>query len=412
MRGDVKNQQCGNALFRSNAVRAAGNRLFGSVSVITPPSSIVTLLLGLLALLVLGFVAWYVEIPQRASAVGVLMPPGGFLDVVADAPGRIAAINVAEGQDIRAGETVLTVTTDQKNLVLLQLQSLQQEIALLNAANAHQETLEDSHAQALAEHLDALGRQLDAARGEYELQRQQVALLERRLQRRQELVSTGNVSGETLDREQSLLLQARAGGAGLARRIIEIEQQATGMQRNRAEAIDKSERRQVLHEIELQRLQRQVVEHEYLIDREIHAPESGTVARVIARQGATVRAGDPLVRIYRSSQGLEAWLYLSSSRAAFLRPGQSVQLFGTSNATITSVSAIAIVPRELTVPLLLDGPVFEVRAALDQEHVDAFDAIWRLAPGTSFQADLIQRRYRLYEWLIRAAVSGSDNNRG
>jgi len=421
MRKDVTNQQRGNALFRSTAVRAAGNRLFGSVSVITPPSSIATLLLGLSALLVLGFVAWYVEVPQRARAAGVLMPPGGFLDVVADAPGRIAAINVAEGQIIRAGDTVLTVTTDQKSLVLLQLQSLRQEIALLNAANAHQETLESSHAQALTEHLDALGRQLDAARTEYELQRQQVALLERRLQRRQGLVNAGNVSSEALDREQSLLLRARAGGAGLARRIIEIEQQAAGMQRNRTEAIAKSGRRQVLHELEQQRVQRQVEEHEYLIDREIRAPESGTVARVIARQGATVRAGDPLVRIYHPGQGLEAWLYLESSRAAFLRPGQSVQLqldaypyqlFGTSSATITSVSTIAIVPRELTVPLLLDGPVFEVRAALDQEHVDAFDAIWRLAPGTSFQADLIQRRYRLYEWLLRAAVNGSDGRRG
>jgi membrane fusion protein len=191
--------------------------------------------------------------------------------------------------------------------------------------------------------------------------------------------------------------------------------------RNRAEAGNEAERRQILHALEQQRLQRQVDEHEYLIDREIRAPESGTVARVIARAGSTVRAGETLVRIYRRSQGLEAWLYLASSKAAFLRAGQSVQLrldaypyqlFGTSNATITSISEIAMVPREVRVPLLLDGPVFEVRATLDQQHVDAFNAIWRLAPGTSFQADLIQRRYRLYEWLLRAVIKGSDGQRG
>lgn len=42
------------------------------------------------ALLALCFVAWYVEIPQRARAVGVLMPPGGFLDVVASHIGGAA----------------------------------------------------------------------------------------------------------------------------------------------------------------------------------------------------------------------------------------------------------------------------------------------------------------------------------
>jgi len=420
MRQDVSKRVRGNALFRSAAVRAAGDRLFGSVCVTTPPSGIVTLLLGLAALLVLGFAAWYVEIPQRARAVGVLMPPGGFLDVVADAPGRIASIAVTEGQSVLAGDTVVKVTSEQANLVLLQLQSLREEIGLLNAANAHQAALDDSRKQALAEQTAALEAQLDAARGEYKLQQQQVGLLERRLQRRQGLASAGIVSSDTLDREQSLLLQARASGAALRRAIIEIELQAAGTRYSRAEAAAEAERRQTLHELEQKRLQRQVAEHDYLLAREISAPEPAIVARVIARAGGTVRAGDPLVRLYRRNQGLEAWLYLASSKAAFLRAGQSVQLrldaypyqlFGTSSAIITSVSEIAIVPREVAAPLLLDGPVFEVRATLQQNHVAAFNAIWRLAPGTSFQADLIQRRYRLYEWLLRAVVKGSDSQR-
>ena len=420
MRQGMADQARGDALFRSSAVRAAGNRLFGSVSVIVPPSGIVTLLVGLSALLALGFVAWYVEIPQRARAVGVLMPPGGFLDVVADAPGRIASIEVEEGQTIRAGDAILKVTTEQQNLVLLQLQSLREENVLLNAANERQVLQDKGRMQAFDEQSDALRRQLAAARGEHDLQQQQVALLERRLQRQKGLASNGNVSTDALDREQSLLLQARASAAALRRAIIEIEQQAAGVLRTRADAGDEAERRQILHELELQRLQRQVDEHAYLIDRSIAAPESGIVARLVVQPGAAVRAGDPLVRIYRSKQGLEAWLYLASSRAAFLRVGQPVQLrldayphqlFGTSSAIVTSVSEIAIAPREVNVPLLLDGPVFEVRATLDQSHVDAFNSIWQLAPGTSFQADLVQRRYRLYEWLLRALVNGSDSHR-
>jgi membrane fusion protein len=414
------NQSHNQSLFRKNATRSAGSRLFGSVVVMAPPSSVATLAAGLLALLAFGFVAWYVEIPQRARAVGVLMPPGGFLDVVADAPGRVVSIDVAEGSTIAAGDPLLNITTNRKDLVLLQLQSLQEEIVLLGAANARQEAMDESRSVALAEQLEFLGKQLDAARSEHDLQQHQVELLERRLQRRKGLANDGNLSRDSLDREQFLLLQARAGGAALWRSIIRYEQDAAAVSRARADMGDESGRKRALHKLEHRRLQRQIEEHEYLIDQVVRAPESGTVARVIVRPGAAVRAGDALVRLYRRDQGLEAWLYLSSSKAGFLRAGQSVQLrfdaypyqlFGTSTAVVTSVSKIAIVPQEVRVPLVLTGPVFEVRATLEQSGIDAFDATWQLTPGTSFQADLVQRRYRLYEWLLRAVVKGSDKQR-
>jgi len=70
-----------------------------------------------------------------------------------------------------------------------------------------------------------------------------------------------------------------------------------------------------------------------------------------------------------------------------------------------------MVPQEVRVPLLLSGPVFEVRATLDDTAINAFDEMWQLTPGTSFQADLVQRRYRLYEWLLRAVAGGSGRKR-
>ena len=410
VRGQVRNQ----ALFRRNATRSAGNRLFGSVIVMTPRSGIGALIIGLLALLALGFVAWYVEIPQRVRAVGVLMPPDGFLDVVAVAPGRVTSIDVAEGWTINAGDPLLNLTTDRKDLVMLQLQSLQDEIALLGAANARRKALDDSRSLALAERLESVGKQLDAVRDEYELQQRQVALLERRLQRRNGLANDGILSTDALDREQSLLLQARTGGAALRRTIIDYEQEVGGILRARADIHDESGREQILHELEYRRLQRQIDEHQYLIDQVVRAPESGTVARVIVRAGAAVRAGDALVRIYRRSQVLEAWLYLSSSKARFLRVSQTVQLrfdaypyqlFG----TVPQLSHPYRISR--MVPLLLSGPVFEVRATLDNTAINAFDEMWQLTPSTSFRANLVQRRYRLYEWLLRSVADGSGGKR-
>jgi hypothetical protein len=46
--------------------------------------------------------------------------------------------------------------------------------------------------------------------------------------------------------------------------------------------------------------------------------------------------------------------------------------------------------------------VFEVRAAIADNSIEALGSSWPLSPGTSFKADVIRRQYRLYEWLLRS----------
>jgi len=421
MRQDVLHKPHVTALFRRSAVQSASHRLFGSVTVIVPPSGFVALAVSVLAMLLLGFVAWYVEIPQRARAVGVLMPPDGLLDIVANGSGRVATISVSEGQTIEAGDLLLNITTDHERLAMLQLQSLQAEIALLDEARVRQVTIDSNRSLALGERQDSISKRLAVAKSEYELQQGQVELFERRLARRRGLVRKGSLSVDILDQERTLLLQARARGAAIKRSVLDYEQQVTAISRAHAEAADEAGRQEILHSLQQQRLRRQLAEHEHLISQDIRASASGVVARVNVRPGAAVIAGETLVKIYQPHQGLEAWLYLSSAKAGFLQPGQVVQLrldaypyqlFGTSTAVVTSVSSVAILPGEISVPLALTGPVFEVRARLNETHMQAFNANWPLAPGTSFQADLVQRRYRLYEWLLRAVAAGSGEQRG
>lgn len=421
MRQEVTKKVRVSTLFRESATRSASYRLFGSVTVILPPSGMVALTVAVLSMLLLGFVAWYVEIPQRARAVGVLMPPNGLLDIVASAPGRVANIGVSEGQVVKAGDLLLNISSDQEQLAILQLQSFRAEIALLGEAYARQVAIDSSRLLALDERLDSISKRLAVAKTEFELQQDQVALFERRLTRRQGLASTGNLSVDALDQERTSLLQARSRSAAIGHSMLEYEQDVAAIVRARAEAVNEAEREKILHDLEQRRLQRQVDKHEHLVNQEIRASEDGVVARVNVRPGAAVIAGQILVKVYQQHQGLEAWLYLSSAKAGFLQTGQVVQLrlhaypyqlFGTSTAVVTSVSSVAILPGDVGVPLALTGPVFEVRAKLTETNIEAFNAIWPLVPGISFQADLIQRRYRLYEWLLRVIATGSGDQRG
>lgn len=420
MRKDASNKPAVTALFRRKATESAVHRLFGSVTVIVPPSGYLAFGLALLALLALAFVAWYVEIPQRVKAVGVLMPPDGLLDIVADTAGRIGNIYAGEGEDVGAGDLLLTIATDRKDLAQNRLQSLHAEIALLNKAHARQLELDRNQLLALDEESASFRKRLVVARTEYKLQQHLVEINQRRLARREGLAGNGSIAADALDQERFALLQAKTGIAAIQHVILGYEKELAGIERSRADAKDEATRRKIQHDLELRRLDRQILEQRQLISREIRAPQAVVVARINVRSGTAVAAGETLMKVYRRHQELEAWLYLSSAKAGFLRKGQAIelhldayphQLFGTSSAVVTSISNIAIVPQDVRVPLALSGPVFEVRARLEQSHVKALHATWPLAPGTSFQAELIQRRYRLYEWLLRIIVDGSGGRR-
>jgi len=148
----------------------------------------------------------------------------------------------------------------------------------------------------------------------------------------------------------------------------------------------------------------------------VQAPESATVVRLLAAPGMVVRRGQLLARLARGSGRLEAWLYLSNSSARMLRSGQPVELqldawpqsvFGSWTAVVFAVSSIALAPAEVPAPLMVAGPVFEVRARLERQTARALDADWPIPPGTAFSASIIQRRLRLYEWLFRT-LRGRD----
>jgi membrane fusion protein len=417
---DVSNKTGTQTLFRGQATRSASQRIFGSVTVIAPPSAVLALAVGMIALLLLGSVAWYVEIPQRVKAVGVLMPPDGLLDIIANTPGRIANIHVSEGQLVRAGDLLLDITSDKNELASSRLRVLRAEIALLDEAHVLQVAIDRNRMLALDEQLTEIGQRLAVAQEQYRLQKEQVGLLERRLLRRRDLADSGSLSVDALDQERGSLLQARARLTAMRHTILEYEQSMAAITRERGEAEDKSARREILHDLEQRRLERQLVENEHLVSRAIRASESGVVARINVQAGAAVIPGEILLKVHRPQQQLEAWLYLSSADAGFLQPGQSVQLrfdayphqvFGTSTAVVTSVSAVAVVPGELRVPLALNGPVFEIRARLDRTVIEAFNTTWALAPGTSFQADVEQRRYRLYEWVLHTVTGGREHQR-
>ncbi|MDX1405167.1 MAG: HlyD family efflux transporter periplasmic adaptor subunit [Woeseiaceae bacterium] len=410
MRQDDSKDTGALALFRRQATAPAHRRAFGSVSVIVPPSGTVALVVALLAVLCIGAVACFIEVPQAATAVGLLMPPGGMANVVARRPGRIAGVHVRVGQTISPGDALLDVVADVDDFSVHQTRLLHMERLLLEQAHSRALDVEQTRLNAVDEQMAWLAQRRAVTEDEYDLQYEQVRLFERRLARRRELAVDGVVSADRLDQEQAQWIAARTRLAAMHRSILEIEQRLGTLRIERQQLADDAALRVAEYDIERNRFEARLSEHAHRMDRTIRASEPAIVAKVDASAGATVNPGDILVRLYRPYRTLEAWLYLPNARSGFLNKGQVVKLrfdayphevFGTTNATVTSVSRVPVVPWELKVPLQLNEPMFEIRASISRASIDALETTWPLRPGISFKADVIQRRYKLYQWILR-----------
>ena len=408
-RGDVT------ALFRPSARLAVQEPLHGRVTIVMPPSAWVAAALSLFALLLMCVAAFIVEVPQRTSAVGVLMPLDGFMKIVATGAGQVVDVRVREGEAVTSGQALLSIGADhgvigRGPVSVSQLQSLQSERRLLEDANRERQRIQRQRRDAVDEQLGNLQLRIELTSTEIDIQRSRVALSRSRFERLRRLAADGNVSAVTLDDEKLKLLQAEAASAVLQQQAVQNIAERDRLQRTRSGLAEEAGVQQIEFAIAREQLQRQIVALEAEVSRELQAPEDGVVARLTVRAGQAVRAGETLMTLHRGEATLQAWLYLPSANAGLLEEGQEVelrldawphQMYGTRSATIVSISHIALLPSELDVPLAIAGPVFEVRATLHHQRITARGKEWPLAAGTSFHADVVQRRYRLYEWLLR-----------
>jgi len=422
MNKDVARREVGQSLFRPAAVKAAGYRLFGGIAVVAPPSATIAVAISALVLIALAVVLAIVEVPQRTRAVGVLMPSGGLLDVVANESGFVKNVFVSQGDALGTGDLILTISgggasAHGESVSQMKLLSLQNELALLNNARSRQQDISSDKLLSLQLDIVAANKRLETGEARLHAYQEEISVLETRFARWQSLVSTGHIARDAFDLERAEMVKARAVNADFVQSVADSLQDVAALGRSRTEVQKQIELRHVEHELATSKVQREIDLEAYEVAQDLRASKQGIVARVLVRAGDAVRPGQVLARLRGKNEQLEAWLYLPTTSARLLRIGQEVeirldaypqQMFGTFSATVAYVSGVALLPGEVSAPLTLATPVFEIRAVLSDNSVRAYGENWPLSPGTSFQADIIQRRYRLYEWILRTLAGRKD----
>ena len=414
------NDDNGSGLFRSAAIRSAGFQLFGDACIAMPPSATVSALLGILSTLLLLSALWIVEVPSRVVATGMLMPPEGLLDVVAPEAGQVVSLDVQENQRVRAGDRLLDVAPhgesgNGRRNATSELQSLREELELLDEVLERRRDLLRAQRVRLDGELRAAHEQFDLNEQRVGNAKERVGVLEARLSRLKELSTAGHVAKDALDREYLSIADARS-MANAA--ITELSVSQASLQALISRSQDVGREIGLInaeHALRKEQLARQIRKRELLSSHDVTAPRTGTVARLNVKSGESVQKGQIVAKLFSSNERPQAWIYVPSASARRFDIGEEVELelnawpaakFGTLSATIVSVSNFVLKPNEVAAPVPVSGPVFEIRASIPAAELAGIDP----GPGTTFRAQIVNQRYRLYQWLTRSILKSASSD--
>ena len=151
----------------------------------------------------------------------------------------------------------------------------------------------------------------------------------------------------------------------------------------------------------------------------ITAPQSGTVAAINAELGQNVDVSHALASIVPRNATLQAQLYAPSKAIGFIKLGDSVlvryqaypyQKFGHAHGVVSQLSRAALLGNELNGYLagnssLANEPFYKITVVLDKQAVTAYGAQQALQAGMLLEADVLQDKRRLIEWVLEPLTS-------
>jgi membrane fusion protein len=367
-------------------------------------------------LVALGLLLGCAEYTRKVRVAGKLEPTAGAIKVVAPQFGRITARKVRAGDTVKAGQVLFELSGER----IGSAGSVDDRIgASLAARRRELEQRRELTLQQLGARGAALADQQRMAEGEITTHRSAMLIEDElvdsaraNVQRYEKLAKNGFVAPAQLAQMRNALnvelakrsaLKLNLGNA--VRTLSQLRQEAASNASSLKLA--RSESRQALAALE-----QETAEHDGRRAMRVTAPAAGIATAMGFEPGQTVPAGTPLATILPAGSVMEAQLNVPSRARAFVKPGQQVllriaafpyQKFGLVPGTVARVDRSPI----------SDGAqaggdqLYRVTVALAQQSVESYGEAIPIEAGMALEADILQDRRRLIEWVFDPLVSAA-----
>ncbi|WP_455001291.1 HlyD family secretion protein [Cardiobacterium hominis] len=409
------------SLFRPEALAAQQTSTLGRILLFTPRiSTFLVVFICLVTVLLILFVI-FGSYTKKATVYGELVPVQGVIKVYPPQSGRVESIAVQHGAKVRKGEVLLRINS------ALDTAGGDTQARVLQALQVQRETLSDNLARNRAAQKEYVA-QMAARRDTLAAQAEMLAAQEKLLASRRALAAKNEARYQRLMKQDYVTREAYEGQMQ-ERLSLDVQLQQLKRERNSAEqqllALANEETQQndsfarEAHELSRQRAQveAQIAETESRQEIVLRAPQDGIVSALLVEVGQQAQAGQPLLALVPQEARYEANLYALSHNMGFVHPGQTVYLrygaypyqkFGQYAAQVRDVAKTAAPLNELTdtaFPALQNQSAYRIRAELAQDFILAYGEKQPLMAGMQFEADIVQDRRRIYEWMVEPLFS-------
>jgi membrane fusion protein len=434
-------------LFRHEVIEARQAQWLGSIRISGRPSfvwvtvSAAALAIGLVSFALLG------EVQRKATVPGILLPVGGLVQIAAPQSGVITQWLVREGEFVEQGRPLLSITSERHlasgeagSIAQVALQqrrsSLESELRLLELNARQREQVDVDRARSLAVEREQIRAELNHV-GE------RVEYAQRNQRRFQELAERGFVSAVQAQQREDELLELLSRQSSVRRSLQSLERELAALRAERPSRETAVRASQEQLRRALAALTQEEAELRARQGVQVVAGKAGIVSTITRAVGHSVQAGQTLLSLVTTRKrrpshhdgadpgddetglDLQAHLFAPSRTAGFVRPGQVVwlryeaypyQKFGMAQGTVVHVSDAPLAPEDLpqgqAASLLAaarsNEALLRVTVQLKQQDIVAYGNRWPLRPASTLEADIVQDRRAVWEWLFEPLIAARE----
>ncbi len=351
---------------------------------------------------------------RKETVIGYLSPAAGTARVFAPQQGIVSAVHVELGQQVQAGQPLLSIAMDQvaangEDVNAAVVATLERQRESLRRQVIAEESRGASEHNRLLAQMRGLEAELADIAAQQVLQRDRIRVVERLVQSGAALAQRGLVSEVDQRRREESLLEQRLSLSSLGQQIT-VKQNALTAARYTFEQLPTATAEKVQQlRTELAGTEQRIAEVNGRRAYIIRAPIGGQVTSLQASVGQVADPRRMQLQIVPGSSALQAEVFIPARAIGFVEVGQVVRIlydafpyqhYGTYRGHIVSVSQTLVTGTDVVAPITLAGPAYRAVVALDRPDVDANGRLIPLQPDMLLRADVILERRTLVEWIL------------
>tara|TARA_R100001369_G_scaffold54914_1_gene81770 strand:- start:6422 stop:7663 length:1242 start_codon:yes stop_codon:yes gene_type:complete len=364
---------------------------------------------------------------RKSTSSGLLMPEQGLLRLTANTAGSLEELRVSEGQSVEEGEILFVISSERfgvsggaGNIIAEQLR--QRQLLLERQQSLSHEKL-NNQLTTYENRLLAIDSEIEQLVAELPLIERRINLAEVQLERHRELMRSNYTSVVELQQAEVELLTLQGQQQTLRRSQSTLRRERVNIMAQRQDV-------ELQHQIELADIENNVstirqeqIENSIGVEQVVTAPFDGVVMGLNIQEGEQVNIGLPLASLIPNDSKLNAHVYVSARQAGFIQEGQEVlirhaaypyQKFGVTRGSVASVAMTPYAAQELPAHVAstlqqeiadVSSLFYQVAVNLDSQYVSVYGKPRQLQVGMLFEADILQDKRRLYEWVLEPIYS-------